>query len=253
MSSPSSNNPPPPYQQFEYTMPQFMSPLPHSPSLLPLLDPPFDPPGSSGELFSQTEHTNLLGFLDSFEWEFDPFLPMNMPSLPASAGSSSTLAQATRSPAQSSSDPLRRRYSGSTPPRPPSPSSPPASDHDQSTTPTSPQTRPSTKPLLSSPQKRLNHILSEQTRRNTIREAYVTLTSLVAPAPSSASASGERGRGRTNRARGARGRTRGKGKSGVLFRAVEYCKWLEESVEGLQKEVERLEGIARASGHWSKA
>lgn len=38
------------------------------------------------------------------------------------------------------------------------------------------------KPILSTPQKRLNHIMSEQKRRNAIRDGYVQLTALLAPA-----------------------------------------------------------------------
>ena len=39
-----------------------------------------------------------------------------------------------------------------------------------------------------------------------------------------------------------------KGKSGVLFRAVEYAKWLEEGCEALRREVERMEIAAGVVG-----
>lgn len=37
------------------------------------------------------------------------------------------------------------------------------------------------KPLLTQPQKRLNHIMSEQKRRNAIKEGYETLAMLLSP------------------------------------------------------------------------
>lgn len=43
-----------------------------------------------------------------------------------------------------------------------------------------------------------------------------------------------------------------KGKSGVLFRAVEYCRWLEEGRDALTAEVLRVEaaaGININTGH----
>jgi hypothetical protein len=93
---------------------------------------------------------------------------------------------------------------------------------------------------LSTPQKRLNHIMSEQKRRNAIRDGYATLTNMLAPAGTPVG-SGVPTRGRP-KGSGARGKAAGaKGKSGVLFRAVEYCKWIEEGCESLRREVERLE------------
>jgi hypothetical protein len=43
---------------------------------------------------------------------------------------------------------------------------------------------------------------------------------------------------------GGRGKGRTKGKSGVLFRAVEYCRWLEEGIEALRDEVRMVEAAA---------
>ncbi|KAJ7757494.1 hypothetical protein B0H16DRAFT_1536824 [Mycena metata] len=77
------------------------------------------------------------------------------------------------------------------------------------------------KPLLSTPQKRLNHIMSEQKRRNAIRD----------------------GAGRP-KGSGSRGKGQSKGKSGVLFRAVEYLKWLEDGRDALREEVYRVEAAA---------
>ncbi|KAI0278176.1 hypothetical protein BGY98DRAFT_888715, partial [Russula aff. rugulosa BPL654] len=98
---------------------------------------------------------------------------------------------------------------------------------------------PRNKPLLSSPQKRLNHIMSEQKRRNAIREGYAQLTTLLAP-KGAPPGSGMPTRGRP-KGSGGRGKGRTKGKSGVLFRAVGYCRWLEEGIEALKEEVKLVE------------
>ncbi|THV01454.1 hypothetical protein K435DRAFT_613104, partial [Dendrothele bispora CBS 962.96] len=98
------------------------------------------------------------------------------------------------------------------------------------------------KPLLSTPQKRLNHIMSEQKRRNAIRDGYAQLISLLAPAGCTVTIDmPTRGRPKGS---GSRNKGTTKGKSGVLFRAVEYCRWLEEGREALEQEVARLEALA---------
>lgn len=97
------------------------------------------------------------------------------------------------------------------------------------------------KPLLSTPQKRLNHIMSEQKRRNAIRDGYAQLISLLAPAGAPGLDMPTRGRPKGS---GSRGKGQTKGKSGVLFRAVEYCRWLEEGRDALRTEVMRLEEAA---------
>lgn len=98
------------------------------------------------------------------------------------------------------------------------------------------------KPLLSTPQKRLNHIISEQKRRNAIRDGYAQLIALLAPA-GSAPGLGMPQRGRP-KGSGSRGKGQSKGKSGVLFRAVEYIRWLEEGRDALLAEVRRVEAAA---------
>ncbi|KIJ46505.1 hypothetical protein M422DRAFT_250096 [Sphaerobolus stellatus SS14] len=75
---------------------------------------------------------------------------------------------------------------------------------------------PTQKPLLSTPPKRLNHILPEQKRRNTNRDDYPTLTTMLAPA-GAPSGSGISTRGRP-KGSGRQGNGGTKGKSGVLFR-----------------------------------
>jgi hypothetical protein len=107
------------------------------------------------------------------------------------------------------------------------------------------------KQLLSSPQKRLNHIMSEQKRRNAIRDGYAQLIALLAPAGT------DPGLGMPTRGRpkgsGGNGNGQSKGKSGVLFRAVEYVKWLEEGTEALRQEVARLELVVSEKAHHTPA
>ncbi|KAJ7919273.1 hypothetical protein B0H13DRAFT_248656 [Mycena leptocephala] len=100
----------------------------------------------------------------------------------------------------------------------------------------------SSKPLLSTPQKRLNHIMSEQKRRNAIRDGYAQLIALLAPA-GSVPGLGMPQRGRP-KGSGSRDKGQSKGKSGVLFRAVEYVRWLEEGRDALRDEVLRVEAAA---------
>jgi len=84
--------------------------------------------------------------------------------------------------------------------------------------------------------------MSEQKRRNAIRDGYAQLIALLAPAGSApALAMPTRGRPKGS---GSRGKGQSKGKSGVLFRAVEYCRWLEEGRDALREEVLRLEAAA---------
>jgi len=84
--------------------------------------------------------------------------------------------------------------------------------------------------------------MSEQKRRNAIRDGYAQLIGLIAPA-GSAPGIGMPTRGRP-KGSGSRGKGRSKGKSGVLFRAVEYCHWLEESRDALKQEVLLVEQAA---------
>lgn len=80
--------------------------------------------------------------------------------------------------------------------------------------------------------------MSEQKRRNAIRDGYAQLIALL----------GAPGLGMPTRGRpkgsGSGGKGSTKGKSGVLFRAVEYTKWLEEGRDALREEVERVERAA---------
>ena len=83
--------------------------------------------------------------------------------------------------------------------------------------------------------------MSEQKRRNAIRDGYLQLTTLLAPA-GAPPGSGMPARGRP-KGSGSRGRGT-KGKSGILFRAREYIHWLEEGRDALLEEVTRLEAAA---------
>ena len=85
--------------------------------------------------------------------------------------------------------------------------------------------------------------MSEQKRRNAIRDGYAQLIALMAPAGTQAIDLPSRGRPKGS---GTRSNGQTKGKSGVLFRAVEYCKWLEEGRDALRGEVLRLEAAAVA-------
>ncbi|KAJ3918557.1 hypothetical protein F5877DRAFT_90618 [Lentinula edodes] len=111
-------------------------------------------------------------------------------------------------------------------------------------------------PLLSTPQKRLNHIMSEQKRRNAIRDGYAQLIALLAGPEGSHSVlvMPTRGRPKGSGAKGKQAKNGNeiegaKGKSGVLYRAVEYCHWLEEGRDALKEEVERLEAAAGILSH----
>ncbi|KAH9968656.1 hypothetical protein BC827DRAFT_1164607 [Russula dissimulans] len=223
---PNTNQPPVPFTDFEFSF---------DPSLSGLFPPPPPLPPSTG-LFSDSETTDLLGFLDNFNWEFEaPPLPSENqheqpPPFHYDAPSSSSAQLPTLHPSsQLKPQPSQsqQQQEDDMPRRPPTPSASASSRN---------------KSLLSSPQKRLNHIMSEQKRRNAIREGYAQLTTLLAP-KGAPPGTGMPTRGRP-KGSGGRGKGRTKGKSGVLFRAVEYCHWLEEGIEALREEVRRAEAAA---------
>lgn len=205
-------------------------------------DPP--PLPSSADLFSSSETTDLLGFLDNFNWEFDVADPSIIDN-----GVTTYHPQPHASPpypnlhVDTERPNTRSRSNGggkvttceSTSPM----SATPAHFHipDQSD-----PSNSRAKPILSTPQKRLNHIMSEQKRRNAIRDGYVQLTALLAPA-GAPPGTGMPTRGRP-KGSGNRGKGRCQGKSGILFRAVEYCRWMEENVDSLEQEVLRAEAAA---------
>lgn len=241
--------PPGPFSDFDFGFDPSLS------SLFPV--PPPLPP--SADLFSPSETTDLLGFLDNFTnitWDLDAadYTPthteqsLNPTSAPYSnphlnttpdPSTSTRLRPITRSgPIRLSShaqeDQLSR--SNSTPSGSPNSSSP---SHFSIQEPSARSTARS-KPLLSTPQKRLNHIMSEQKRRNAIRDGYAQLIALLAPAGSPGIDMPSRGRPKGS----SNGKGLTKGKSGVLFRAVEYCRWLEEGRDALRAEVLRVEAAA---------
>ncbi|EJU00113.1 hypothetical protein DACRYDRAFT_117684 [Dacryopinax primogenitus] len=136
------------------------------------------------------------------------------------------------------------------PPNAPAPALPPISSLTSlsSSTPQQPMHRP----VLSNTQKRENHILSEQRRRNQIRQSYALL-SLLLEGPEAGPGSNSTLRGASGMTRdmifggqvkGKKGRARGggkkQGKAGTLFRAVEYVKWLKEGNEQLLKDVQEI-------------
>ncbi|KAF8326400.1 uncharacterized protein EI90DRAFT_1952734 [Cantharellus anzutake] len=304
-------NPPPPpvpYQQFEYSFP------PAFPELVL-------PPGHNSatqDLFSASEQDNLFGFLDKFEWQFDPLLPSGIPSLNTGQLSGADSSQSLRSaPLTSQNDnALSNVHAGATPrahspanslhppraqlsspvyasrqsysnpalvhfsPSNPHPSSnvPPIPDnsysdplgsrdeqtplaalplkqetqesgvnlaHDgleagqqgvgllpsldsggervNSTPAHSANGRPQ-KPVLSTPEKRVRHILSEQRRRNTIRDGYAALTNMLVPYPSAVSRPAPHG----HRVEREREREEGRGERGK----AECCSALLSTLNG---------------------
>ncbi|KAJ3761929.1 putative HLH transcription factor [Lentinula raphanica] len=257
--------PPAPYADFQLSFdPQLSNHFPQPPQLPP-----------SAELFSQAETNELFNFLDGFDdslWDAEhELLDLNshaiLPESPQLLSHSPYLnlhSKTIPKPNPAASSSRARRSTRNRPARAPARSTSKSSSHTSSSTtppaqpfnePTSPisdsPTQARAKPLLSTPQKRLNHIMSEQKRRNAIRDGYAQLITLLAPS-GSAPALGmpTRGRPKGSGSRGKAGKKAGsegdgaKGKSGVLFRAVEYCRWLEEGREALLKEVARVEAAA---------
>ncbi|KAF8079103.1 hypothetical protein FPV67DRAFT_95798 [Lyophyllum atratum] len=250
--------PPVPFSDFEFTFDPSLSNLFPNPPPLP----------SSADLFSPDEALDLQCFLDNFgglDWELaaqepvyndyvpNTLAPYSNPHLNTTPEPSTSLHSRhnTRSAASRAAihaPPLpaeirvgyNTRESSDSGSAPSDPSSPNLKGDDDQTM--SNGSTPRSKPLLSTPQKRLNHIMSEQKRRNAIRDGYAQLISLLAPAGSS------HGIGMPTRGRpkgsGLRGKGQTKGKSGVLFRAVEYCRWLEEGRDALRDEVSRVEAAA---------
>ncbi|KAF5392422.1 hypothetical protein D9757_002304 [Collybiopsis confluens] len=272
MQSPLS--PPVPYSDFQFSFdPQLSNLFPQPPQLPP-----------SAELFSPSETSELFNFLDGFDGNFLgadaenldqnlfdsgpdlPPLPSHAPysnphlntvpdSNPVSfsrprRSTRSSAVRSTRPAVRSSSKSSSRTSSSSTTPPTPEPSSPTVLDSPP--TPTQSNISIRSKPLLSTPQKRLNHIMSEQKRRNAIRDGYAQLIALLAPPNATSAALGmpTRGRPKGSGTRGKSGKTQAKdgdgakGKSGVLFRAVEYCRWLEEGRDALRREVAKVEAAA---------
>ncbi|KAF5312974.1 hypothetical protein D9619_002774 [Psilocybe cf. subviscida] len=257
--------PPVPFADFEFTFDPSLSNIFPNPPPLP----------SSADLFSPSETTDLLGFLDNFGdfgWELggnggefaheshqqsayehvpNTFAPYSNPHLNTAPDPSTSIRPKTtvRTGSARGSQPTEEMQHDFDA-RAASQTRSTTSDSSSATTPTfstgpdGSQSRGAlrSKPLLSTPQKRLNHIMSEQKRRNAIRDGYAQLIALMAPA-GSAPGIGMPTRGRP-KGSGSRGKGQSKGKSGVLFRAVEYCRWLEDGRNSLQQEVLRVEAAA---------
>ncbi|KAI0673716.1 hypothetical protein C8Q78DRAFT_968187 [Trametes maxima] len=247
---------------------QFFSPATHA------AVPPPPPLPPSNDLFSPSETTDLFGFLENFDWEFN--LDSQFPDPPPQDPLYHSPLQETAPPGLDQLPPSSSLFSAQPDPRQqqqplpgPSQQSPPlqqlppqhpyvqhaetkhpvparSRSPSSSASPSSRETPganapPRVKPPLSTPQKRLNHIMSEQKRRNAIRDGYLQLTTLLAPAgapPGSGMPTRGRPKGSGSRGRGT------KGKSGILFRAKEYIRWLEEGREALLEEVIKVEAAA---------
>ncbi|QRV72681.1 helix loop helix DNA-binding domain protein [Ceratobasidium sp. AG-Ba] len=233
----------------------------------------------SSTLLSSAEESNIFNYLDAFDWELDESVGAGMPpfdpSLPA-AGPPMPVQHMDVDPYFADGKFLQRpaqmhpfnaphpqhQSSPLLPPPVPQPSQLQSTRASSLSAPESSSSSGRTpKPLLTQPQKRLNHIMSEQKRRNAIREGYETLAMLLSPGDVSvklvmlaspegkvqaAAMASEFGyTGRPGRARGSgkngKAKKMGKGKSGMLFRAVEFCKFLQQDVDALRAEVDRLE------------
>ena len=254
--------PPVSYDDFSFSLDPAVSSIFPSPPPLP----------SSADLFSQSETTDLLGFLDTFGFDLEDIYAPVPPAVPqdfatdyqpvhAPQDAPMTLQSAL---AMSMSDKGKGIARDSASPAQPAKSHPtrPSRSTRKSAAAASAsavQARPSPpeddsmdtddkpKQLLSTPQKRLNHIMSEQKRRNAIRDGYVQLTALLAPAgapPGAGMPTRGRPKGSGTRGGGRGGRGGFKGKSGILFRAVEYIHWLEEGRDALMEEVLKTEAAA---------
>lgn len=257
--------PPAPFEDFTYAFDPALSTIFPSPPPLP----------SSADLFSPSETTDLLGFLDNISWDLeaevnnainlpsahppqfhDPEMPPDTPvpvplvtmtlqsalamTMSEKGKEAARLSQPSPSLQSTRSQPARTTRSARRPPAVTTTSS-------SSTQSAASLEADKSKQLLSTPQKRLNHIMSEQKRRNAIRDGYVQLTTLLAPAGAPPGAGmPTRGRPKGSGTRAGRGRGAGgfKGKSGILFRAVEYIHWLEEGQDALLEEVLKVEAAA---------
>ncbi|KAJ3473914.1 hypothetical protein NLI96_g12758 [Meripilus lineatus] len=258
--------PPVPFDDFTFAFDPALHNLFPSPPPLP----------SSADLFSPSETTNLFGFLENLNWDLEAeaqnvvHTPSPLSNLQSDVQHQPPppFPQMTRSTSQEGGQSLHDLVAASHHSQrdaatasalvslsPAEPSPPPQTPAQSASSPTlasqsgnGSAARP--KPLLSTPQKRLNHIMSEQKRRNAIRDGYVQLTALLAPAGAPPGAGmPTRGRPKGSGSRnGGRGNGKGgmafKGKSGILFRAVEYIRWLEEGRDALHEEVMKVEAAA---------
>jgi hypothetical protein len=241
--------------------------------LFSALPPPPLPSTGSFDLsfFSGNEQDEMLDFLRDFDtadpWEFNPMLPSRMPAYPGDTipeesahqthhpdyehggyGDASSVASVHSSTGtikpDSQTTPQAHRQS--------SPSMGNSYRHQNNSTTPQPQTSASQsqaefrpKPLLSAPQKRMNHVKSEKRRRDTIRDGYLTLTKILSPSGPGAEQIAIPRRGRPKGSgRTGTGKKSGKGKSGVLFRAVEYIRFMEQACNQLEGECERMEKMS---------
>jgi hypothetical protein len=250
------------HTSFDFQSPSTSFDLPPPP--LPPLSAGFDP-----SFFSGNEQDEMLDFLRDFDtadpWEFNPMLPSRMPAYPGDIipedsthqtihhrpdggyGDASSVASAGTIKPDSQTTPQPHRHSPL--------SMGNSHHHHHQNSSSTPQPQPSTtgqsqaefrpKPLLSAPQKRMNHVKSEKRRRDTIRDGYLTLTKILSPLGPGAEQIAIPRRGRPKGSgRSGTGKKSGKGKSGVLFRAVEYIRFMEHACDQLERECERLEKLS---------
>jgi hypothetical protein len=241
LTTPTMDSPPVPFADFEFNFDPVLHHLFPSP-------PPLPP---AADLFTQSETTDILGFLDNFNWEFDE-------SEQATAATEDRVTSIAPSNTLNLgphllNDVSHLSHTPFIPPPLPAASTtvatpPVVTKHNGNSTGKVITSKP--KGQLSAPQKRLNHIMSEQKRRNAIRDGYVQLTALLAPA-GAPPGTGMPTRGRP-KGSGNRGKGKCQGKSGILFRAVDYCRFMEENIQALRDEVAKVEAAA-AENHQTLA
>ena len=224
------DSPPVPFAYFEFNFDPVLHHIFPSP-------PPLPP---AADLFTQSETTDILGFLDNFNWEFDE--SEQATTVTEDRVTSIAPPNALNLGTNLLNDINHLTHPPLIPPPLPTPSTITASPViKQNGNPTGKVTTSRPKGQLSAPQKRLNHIMSEQKRRNAIRDGYVQLTALLAPA-GAPPGTGMPTRGRP-KGSGNRGKGKCQGKSGILFRAVDYCRFMEENIRALREQVVKLEAV----------
>ncbi|QRW01727.1 helix loop helix DNA-binding domain protein [Ceratobasidium sp. AG-Ba] len=218
-------------------------------------------PAMSSTLLSSAEESNIFNYLDAFDWEldesvgagmppFDPSLPAAGPPMPVQHMDVDPYFADVQRPAQMhpfNAPHPQHQSSPLLPPPSPSAISAPIDPgifalcariielkrpNSQATAHTAPET---TEP---------HHVRTKATQRDSrgIRDAR----NASLPRRRAAAMASEFGyTGRPGRARGSgkngKAKKMGKGKSGMLFRAVEFCKFLQQDVDALRAEVDRLE------------
>ncbi|KAJ3936141.1 MAG: putative HLH transcription factor [Lentinula lateritia] len=245
--------PPVPYADFQLSFdPQLSNLFPHPPQLPP-----------SAELFSPSETNELFNFLDGFDgsiWDTEPDsldhhsfgLSPESPRLPPHSPYSNPHLKTVPKPNPAAPLSRPRRTARVKPGRTAHRNTSKSSSHtSSSTTPPALSFDEPSSPMLdnTSTQSTLT-----QSRASARTKTLLFITLLAPSGNAPALGMPTRGRPKGSGSRAKAGKKVGndadgaKGKSGVLFRAVEYCRWLEEGREALRKEVAKVEAAADLTG-----